>query len=124
MIVGIIVLALVMRYTAYVSTQADQVDQLISAKVDAIIIVPVEANSLSPQITQAKAKKIPVLAVNTTLKNSSDLAATVLPDDVKAGQQEMEMMADELGGKGNIVILQGPSARPPSWTAPRASRTC
>ena len=32
----------------------------------------------------------------------------MLPDDVAAGAQEMQMMADKLGGKGNIVVLQGP----------------
>jgi ribose transport system substrate-binding protein len=90
-----------------VSTQANQVDQFVNAGVDAIIVVPVQADSLGPQVQQAKAKNIPLLAVNAGL-NSKDLAGTVLPDDVKAGEQEMQMMADELGGKGNIVVLQGP----------------
>lgn len=90
-----------------VSTQANQVDQLINAGVDAIIVVPVQADSLAPQIANAKAKKIPLLAVNAELK-STDLAGSVQPDDVAAGAQEMEMMAKKLNGKGNIVILQGP----------------
>ena len=96
-----------------VSTQASQVEQLINAGVDAIIIVPVQADSLGPQLAQAKAKNIPVLAVNTTLSSTSALAATVLPDDVKAGEQEMQMMAEKLGGNGNIVILQGPLGSSP-----------
>lgn len=90
-----------------VNTQASQVDQFISAGVDAIIVVPVQADSLAPQVASAKAKNIPFLAVNASL-NSKDLAGSVLPDDVKAGEQEMQMMADKLGGKGNIVVLQGP----------------
>ena len=69
--------------------------------------MPVQADSLAPQVASAKAKNIPFLAVNAGL-NSDDLAGTVLPDDVKAGEQEMQMMADKLGGKGNIVVLQGP----------------
>ncbi|MDQ2755161.1 MAG: substrate-binding domain-containing protein [Actinomycetota bacterium] len=90
-----------------VNTQASQVDQFVNAGVDAIVVVPVQADSLSPQVASAKAKNIPFLAVNASL-NSTDLAGTVLPDDVKAGEQEMQMMADKLGGKGNIVVLQGP----------------
>ncbi|RYZ29971.1 MAG: xylitol/threitol ABC transporter substrate-binding protein, partial [Propionibacteriaceae bacterium] len=39
---------------------------------------------------------------------STDLAASVQPADVAAGAQEMQQMADKLGGKGNIVVLQGP----------------
>ena len=90
-----------------VNTQANQIDQFISAGVNAIVVVPVQADSLAPQVAKAKAKKIPLLAVNAAL-NSPDLAGSVLPDDVKAGEQEMQMMADKLGGKGNIVVLQGP----------------
>src|SRR4051794_928306 len=78
-----------------VSTQANQVDQFINAGVDAIIVVPVQADSLGPQVAAAKSKNIPFLAVNAGL-NSKDLAGTVLPDDVKAGEQEMQMMADKL----------------------------
>jgi ribose transport system substrate-binding protein len=90
-----------------VSTQASQVDSLINQGVAAIIVVPVQADSLAPQVASAKSKNIPLLAVNAELE-SPDLAGNVQPDDVAAGAQEMQMMADRLGGKGNIVILQGP----------------
>lgn len=96
-----------------VSTQANQVDQLINQKVDAIIIVPVQADSLGPQMTSAKNAKIPVIAVNTALKDTGSLTSSVLPDDVAAGAQEMEMMAKKMNGKGNIVILQGPLGSSP-----------
>jgi ribose transport system substrate-binding protein len=90
-----------------VSTQASQVDSYINQGVDAIIVVPVQADSLGPQVAAAKAKGIPLVPVNASL-NSPDVAASVQPDDVAAGAQEMEMMAERLGGRGNIVILQGP----------------
>jgi ribose transport system substrate-binding protein len=90
-----------------VSTQASQVDSLINQGVDAIIVVPAQADSLGPQVASAKAKKIPLLAVNAALE-STDLSGNVQPDDVAAGAQEMQMMADRLGGKGNVVVLQGP----------------
>lgn len=96
-----------------VATQANQIEQFINAKVKAILIAPVQADSLAPQIKSAQAAKIPVIAVNTTLKNSSALTSSVLPDDVAAGAQEMEQMAKKLGGKGNIVILQGPLGSSP-----------
>jgi ribose transport system substrate-binding protein len=89
-----------------VSTQANQVDQYINQKVDAIVIVPVQADSLQPQLAAAKAAGIPVLAVNAALSSGAELAATVLPDDAAAGAQQMQQMVDHLGGKGKIVILQ------------------
>lgn len=89
-----------------VSTQADQVDQYINQGVDAIIVVPVQADSLQPQIAAANTAGVPVLAVNAGLSDNSQLAATVLPDDVAAGKQQMQQMVDHLGGTGNIVVLQ------------------
>ena len=96
-----------------VATQATQVEQLINQDVDAIIIVPVQADSLQPQLQMASDAGIPVLAVNTTLSNEELITSAVLPDDVAAGAQEMQQMADALGGKGNIVILQGPLGSSP-----------
>nr|WP_276610557.1 substrate-binding domain-containing protein [Kineococcus siccus] len=90
-----------------VNTQADQVDQFVSAGVDAIIVIPVQADSLGPQVEAANAAGIPILDVNAKLNNAA-LKASVQPDDVAAGAAEMQMMADKLGGKGNIVVLQGP----------------
>lgn len=90
-----------------VSTQANQLDQFVNAKVDAIVVVPIQADSLEPQVAAAKAANIPVVPVNAALNNPS-IAGSVQPDDVKAGEEEMKMMADKLGGKGNIVVLQGP----------------
>ncbi|TGD89771.1 sugar ABC transporter substrate-binding protein [Mycolicibacterium sp. CH28] len=90
-----------------VSTQANQVDSMVNQGVDAIIVVPIQADSLGPQVAAAKAKGIPLVAVNAAL-NNPDVAGSVQPDDVAAGEQEMQMMADRIGGRGNIVILQGP----------------
>ncbi|WP_285727603.1 substrate-binding domain-containing protein [Psychromicrobium xiongbiense] len=90
-----------------VSTQASQVDQYINAKVDAIIVVPVQQDSLQPQVSAAKAANIPLLDVNASL-NNKEVAGSVQPDDVAAGSQEAEMMMKKLGNKGNVVVLQGP----------------
>lgn len=90
-----------------VNTQANQVDQFINQKVDAILVNPVQAGSLEPQVASAKAAGIPFVDVNASLKNDS-LDGSVQPDDVAAGAQEAQMMVDALGGKGNVVILQGP----------------
>lgn len=90
-----------------VNTQANQVDQFINQKVDAILVNPVQAGSLEPQVAAASAAGIPFIDVNASLKNDS-LKGSVQPDDVAAGAQEAQMMADKLGGKGNVVILQGP----------------
>ncbi|GAB2569633.1 substrate-binding domain-containing protein [Leucobacter ruminantium] len=91
-----------------VSKQATQLQQYVDQKVDAIVVVPVQADSLGPQLEAAAAADIPVVAVNAALDDTTNLASSVLPDDIAAGEQEMEMMVEALGGKGKIVVLQGP----------------
>lgn len=91
-----------------VSKQATQLQQYIDQKVDAIVVVPVQADSLGPQLEAAAAADIPVVAVNAALDDTTNLASSVLPDDIAAGEQEMEMMVEALGGEGKIVVLQGP----------------
>lgn len=95
-----------------VTTQANQIDQYIGAGVDAILIVPVQQETLQPQVEAAKAKGVPIIEVNTSLRNP-DITASVMPDDVAAGEQEAQMMMDSLGGKGNVVILRGPLGSSP-----------
>ncbi len=95
-----------------VSTQANQMDQYIAAGVDAIIIVPVQADSLQPQVAAAKAADIPVIAVNTSL-TGTEVTASVQPDDVAAGAQEATQMVEALSGEGNVVILEGPLGSSP-----------
>jgi len=96
-----------------IATQASQMDTFINQGVDAIIIAPVTADSLGPQLQAAADAGIPVVAVNTTLSNDELITSSVLPDDVAAGAQEMQQMADHLGGEGNIVVLQGPLGSSP-----------
>ncbi len=90
-----------------VSTQADHIDQYVNAGVDAIVIVPVQAETLEAQVNAANAADIPILDVNAAL-NNPNLDASVQPDDVAAGELEAEMMMEEIGGEGNVVVLEGP----------------
>jgi len=95
-----------------VSTQANQMDQFVNSGVDAIIIVPVQADSLQPQVAAAKAADIPVIAVNTAL-SGAEVTASVQPDDFAAGAQEATQMMEALGGTGKVVVLEGPLGSSP-----------
>lgn len=91
-----------------ISNQASQIDTLVNLEVDAIVIVPAQADALRPQLQAAKDANIPVLTVNTTSDFAELITSSVQPDDVAAGAQQMQQMADALGGEGKIVVLQGP----------------
>ena len=93
-----------------VNSQISQIQQFINRKVDAIIIAAVNSSTLGPQVAAAKAAGIPVITVNLTVTPSTqkDAVSYVGPDDVKAGEQEAQALVSAIGGKGGVVVLQGP----------------
>ena len=89
------------------NTQISQVETMISDGVDAIILNPQDAKACAVAVDKAAAANIPVIGVNTRV-DSDKLVSYVGSKDVYAGELEMQAIADKLGGKGNIVILDGP----------------
>jgi inositol transport system substrate-binding protein len=85
--------------------QVQQVETFISQKVDAIILNPCEVEASSPAIEKAKAAGIPVINVNFETAAAPD--GFVGSRDEQAGEIAMEQIAKLIGGKGNIVMIDG-----------------
>lgn len=89
------------------STQISQVETMISDGCDGIILNPQDAEACAPCVDKAVAAGIPIVGVNTRVE-SENLTSYVGSQDVMAGEMEMQKIADLIGGKGNIVIIEGP----------------
>jgi inositol transport system substrate-binding protein len=89
------------------ATQISQVETMISDGCNAIILNPQDAKADAVAVDKAAAANIPVIGVNTRV-DSTKLTSYVGSKDEYAGQLEMQAIADKIGGKGNIVILDGP----------------
>ncbi|MFT3950310.1 MAG: sugar ABC transporter substrate-binding protein [Agriterribacter sp.] len=85
--------------------QVQQIETFIAQKVDAIILNPCEVEASSPAVEKAKAAGIPVINVNSETTASPDGFAG--SKDEESGEIAMEQIAKLLGGKGNIVIMDG-----------------
>ncbi len=85
--------------------QVTQIDNFIAAGVDMILLNPGDANALEPAIKKAQAAGILVVAVDTAAKGA-DL--TVTTNNVQAGEVSCQYIVDKLGGKGSVVIENGP----------------
>lgn len=85
--------------------QVEQVESFIAQNVDAIILNPCEVEASSPAVQKALAAKIPIINVNSA--TSTKPTAFVGSDDVESGRMAMKYLAEKLGGKGNIVMMQG-----------------
>ncbi len=87
--------------------QITQVENLIAQKVDIIVVAAVDSDAIVPAIEMCEEAGIPLVGVN-MLINTDQPYHYVGPDDVLAGELEMQHAIDEIGGKGNVVILEGP----------------
>lgn len=91
------------------SKQLSQVENFIVQGVDVILIVPVDVETMGPIVQRANEANIPMVVVNR--KPSDELlekcAAYVGSDSITAGIMQMEWIAEKLGGKGNVCILEG-----------------
>lgn len=90
--------------------QLGQVENFVSQKVDAIIVVAVDTDAAGPMTDAAKAANIPLVYVNRRPADLPDGVPYVGSDSLYAGTVEMEQLAKLAGGKGNVVILQGDPA--------------
>ncbi|MBA4699335.1 MAG: substrate-binding domain-containing protein [Ruminococcus sp.] len=87
--------------------QITQVENLIAQKVDVIIVAAVDSDAILPAMEMCEDAGIPLVGVN-MLFNTEEPYHYVGPDDVLAGELEMQNAIDAIGGEGNIVILEGP----------------
>lgn len=96
------------------AVQQSQIDTFITQGVDAIVIVPVQIQTLGPILDQTDAADIPLVAVNRIPDEPylSRLATYVGSDEVFAGTVQGEKIAELLGGEGDVVIIHGQLGHP------------
>lgn len=93
------------------ATQISQIEQCVSEGYDAILFEPVDPDGLRDAAKAAADKGVVVINIISACTDWEDsgISAVSYGDNVKAGETEMQHVADLLGGKGNIAILTGPS---------------
>ncbi len=96
-----------------VEKQMQIVEDLIERKVDVLLLVPSGSREIVPAIVKANAANIPVVIVDTrvdavALKSANARIATFIgSDNVDGGRIAGEFVAQKLGGKGKIAVLEG-----------------
>lgn len=85
--------------------QENQVDNLITQGVDAIILIAVSSN-MSATVEKIKEEGIPVVCYDNFVENAP-LDAYLDRDNVEAGRLQMQAAMDAIGGSGKIAIIHG-----------------
>jgi ribose transport system substrate-binding protein len=86
--------------------QTSQIENFITKKVDVILLNAVDTKGIAAAVQQAKDAGIPVIAVDTNAEGGVN--STVTSDNYQAGKLAGEYVVEQLKGKGNIVIIDGP----------------
>lgn len=86
--------------------QVTFMDDVINQKYDAIVLQAQDAAALSASVKAAEEAGIPVFTIN--LATIQKHTASVQMADISAGYLVGKEMGKQLGGKGNVVIIQSP----------------
>ncbi len=89
------------------SAQLPYVDAVLAEHPSALILVPTDPKALIPPVEQARAAHIPVINVDTVIANTSLLASHITGDNVGGGKLAVKLLAQALGGKGQIYLMNG-----------------
>ena len=94
------------------ATQISQIEQCVTEGYQAILFEPVDPDGLRDAAKNAADAGVVVINIISACTDweGAGISAVSYGNNVKAGETEMQQVADLLGGKGNIAILTGPSA--------------
>ncbi len=85
--------------------QFTQIDNFIASGVDLILVNAADPRAIAPAIKRAQAAGVVVIAVDV---GAAGADATVQTNNVQAGEIACQYMVDKIGGKGEVIIENGP----------------
>ncbi len=94
-----------------VNTQIAQINSFILSGVDAICINAASSTALNDVIKQAMDQGITIVAFDSIIDLEG--AYTMDYDWVSMGEKKTQFVMDQIGGKGNVIIVRGPSGAAP-----------
>ncbi len=85
--------------------QIQVVQNFVSRGVSGILLAPLDDRALVPPVKASVSRKIPVVIFDSRL-TGNDFAAYVATDNYAGGKLCAKQLAEELGGKGKIILLR------------------
>lgn len=81
-------------------------EDLLAGGIDALVVTPQHSDGIAPAVMQAQEQGVPFIAVDTNV-NGVEVDSYIGMDNVEAGYIVGKLVCEQMGGKGNMVILQG-----------------
>ncbi len=87
--------------------QDDQFNTIIAQKFDAAIFIPIDSTAGGATVKKSVEAGIPVIGSNGPV-SSGLIVSYIGSDDVEGGYIVGKAIIEKIGGKGNVVMLEGP----------------
>ena len=82
------------------------IEDLIQKKVPVILLNPTDSDAVANVVKEANASGVKVISLDRAV-NGAEVSAHIASDNVAGGKMAGEFMLKTLGGKGNLVELEG-----------------
>jgi ribose transport system substrate-binding protein len=82
------------------------VEDVLNQSIKALLLNPADSDAAKASVRAAIAKNVPVLTLDRAA-NGVTVASHIASDNVAGGKMAGDLIAQKLGGKGNVVELQG-----------------
>jgi ribose transport system substrate-binding protein len=86
--------------------QISSVEDLIQKHVSVILLNPTDSSALAGAVQSAQRANIPVVTLDRGV-DGAEVASHIASDNIAGGKMAADFLAKQLGGKGNIIELQG-----------------
>src|SRR3954449_9521247 len=88
-------------------SQAQQIEQAIAQKPDALVVLPQDGEALTPVAQKAERAGIPVINIDRLFTKQDAATATILGDNYQIGTLAADYIGDQTKCNGNVVEIQG-----------------
>jgi len=88
--------------------QIGQIEDFVARKVDAIIVCPVDSKGIGPGVKKANGAGIPVFTADIAAQEG-EVVSHIASDNVAGGRLAGEYLANVIGGKGTVAIVNHPA---------------
>ena len=88
--------------------QNSQIQELIEEEVDAVFVTPVDSETIAPALEELKKAGIPVINLDTKVKDGSLADAYIGADNKNAGYVCGEDLLKQCPGGGKIILMENP----------------
>lgn len=103
---GIELVVLALDKEGQIPMQIGQMEDRVARPDDAILIGPQDTKALVPAIEAANAAGVPVVAVDKAAEGGK-FVSVIMTDNKAAGSLGAEWAAQQIGGKGKVLVLEG-----------------